>query len=134
LRWIPGFVEIPVGGSYTAGSGVVTPPPPPSDRRLKKNIVNSTVGLEKITAIQVCNYEFRLPEEVDAELRPTDAVKKSGVQVGAIAQELQQILPECVTQASTGVLSVHTENLTWYLITAVKELAAEVAELKSQRT
>jgi hypothetical protein len=52
--------------------------------------------------------------------------------LGVIAQELQQVLPDCVKQESTGVLSVNPDNLTWYLVNAVKELAAEVADLKSQ--
>ena len=103
-----------------------------SDRRLKKNIVDNTVGLEKIAAIQVRNFEYRLPEEVDAELKPTDAIQKQGVQLGVIAQELQQVLPDCVKTESTGVMSVNTDNLTWYLINAVKELKAEVDSLKSQ--
>ena len=105
-----------------------------SDQRLKKNIVDNNVGLDKITQIQVRNFEYRLPEEVDAELKPSDAVKKEGVQLGVIAQELAQVLPECVKQESTGVFRVDTDNLTWYLINAVKELNAEVQSLKQQLT
>ena len=103
-----------------------------SDQRLKKNIVDNNIGLEKIIAIQVRNFEYRLPEEVDAELKPTDAIKKSGVQLGAIAQELQQVLPECVKTESTGVMTVDTDNLTWYLVNAVKELSKQVKQLQSQ--
>jgi hypothetical protein len=103
-----------------------------SDQRLKKNIADNNDGLDKINSIRVRNFEYRLPEEVNAELAPTDAIKKSGVQLGVIAQELQQVLPECVKQESTGVLSVDTDNLTWYLINAVKQLSAEVESLKSQ--
>ena len=101
-----------------------------SDQRLKKNIADNNNGLDKINSIQVRNFEYRLPEEVDAELKPTDAIKKSGVQLGVIAQELQAVLPECVKQESTGVLSVDTDNLTWYLINAVKELSARVKQLE----
>ena len=53
------------------------------------------------------------------------AIKKDGVQLGVIAQELQAVLPECVKQESTGVLSVDADNLTWYMINAIKELKAE---------
>ena len=79
---------------------------------------------------RVRNFEYRLPEEVDTELKPSDAIKKEGVQLGVIAQELQAVLPECVKQESTGVLSVDTDNLTWYLINAVKELSARVKQLE----
>jgi hypothetical protein len=101
-----------------------------SDRRLKKNIADNNDGLEKINSIRVRNFEYRLPEEVDAELKPHDAIPKTGVQLGVIAQELQAVLPECVKQESSGVLSVDTDNLTWYLINAVKELSARVKQLE----
>jgi hypothetical protein len=103
-----------------------------SDQRLKKNIVDNTDGLDKINLICVRNFEYRLPEEVDAELKPADAVIRSGVQLGVIAQELQTVLPECVKTESTGVMSVNTDNLIWYAINAIKELKAEVDSLKSQ--
>jgi hypothetical protein len=125
-----GFINPNSGGVYQGNNSSTWSTT--SDRRLKKNIVDNNSGLEKIAAIQVRNFEYRLPEEVDAELKPTDAVKKEGVQLGAIAQELQQVLPDCVKTESTGVMSVNTDNLTWYLINAVKELKAEVDSLKSQ--
>jgi hypothetical protein len=103
-----------------------------SDRRIKKNVVDNNIGLEKISAIQVRNFEYRLPEEVDAELKPTDAIDIAGVQLGVIAQELQQVLPECVKIESTGVMSVDSSNLTWYMVNAIKELNAKVQALEAQ--
>ena len=105
-----------------------------SDQRLKKNIVDNNEGLEKITAIRVRNFEYRLPEEVDPELHPTDAINKAGVQLGVIAQEIQQVLPECVKQESTGVLSVDPDNLTWYLVNAVKQQQALIDNLTARLT
>jgi len=102
-----------------------------SDQRLKKNIVDNNVGLDAINAIRIRNFEYRLPEEVDAELKPSDAIKKTGVQLGVIAQELQAVLPDCVKQESTGVLSVDSDNLTWYMINAIKELKAEFDAYKA---
>jgi hypothetical protein len=95
-----------------------------SDQRLKKNIVDNNVGLDAINAIQVRNFEYRLPEEVNSELDPTCAILKTGVQLGVIAQEIQAVLPDCVKQESTGVLSVDSDNLTWYTINAIKQLSA----------
>jgi hypothetical protein len=103
-----------------------------SDKRLKKNIVDNNVGLEAISSIRVRNFEYRLPEEVDAELKPTDAIQKTGVQLGVIAQELQAVLPECVKTESTGVLTVDADNLIWYAINAIKELKAENDSLKAR--
>ena len=125
-----GFINPNGGGVYqgnNSSSWSTT-----SDRRLKKNIVDNNTGLDKIVTIQVRNFEYRLPEEVDAELKPTDAIEKTGVQLGVIAQELQTVLPECVKTESTGVMSVDTDNLTWYLINAVKELNAKVTALENK--
>ena len=102
-----------------------------SDRRLKKNIVDFKIGLEKITAIKVRNFEYRLAEEIE-DLAPSNAIAISGIQLGVIAQELQEVLPECVTQESSGVLSVNPDKLTWYLINAIQELKAEIDTLKGQ--
>jgi hypothetical protein len=125
-----GFISPNGGGVYQGNNSSTWSTT--SDRRLKKNIVDNNVGLEKLTQIQVRNFEYRLPEEVDAELAPTDAIKKSGVQLGVIAQELQAVLPECVKTESTGVMSVDTDNLTWYMINAIKELKAENDLLKAR--
>jgi hypothetical protein len=125
-----GFINPNGGGVYqgnNAATWSVT-----SDQRLKKNIVDNTDGLSVINGIRIRNFEYRLRDEVDAELSPNDVIVKTGVQLGVIAQELQQVLPDCVKQESTGVLSVDSDNLTWYLINAVKELSAKVASLESQ--
>ena len=125
-----GFINPDTGGVYQGNNSSTWSTT--SDRRLKKNIVDNTEGLDKINAIQVRNFEYRLPDEVDPELKPADAIKRPGVQLGVIAQELQAVLPECVKQESTGVLSVDTDNLTWYLINAVKQLKAEIDILRGQ--
>jgi len=109
------------GGSYNGAN--TTTWATTSDQRLKKNIVDNNVGLQAINSIRVRNFEYRLPEEVDSELRPSDAVTKSGIQLGVIAQELQSVLPDCVKQESTGVLSVDADNLTWYTVNAIKQLS-----------
>ena len=116
------------GGSYYNGANTTTWNTT-SDQRLKKNIVDNTDGLDIINKIQVRNFEYRLPEEV-TELPLGQAIQKQGVQLGVIAQELQQILPECVKTESTGVMIVDADNLTWYLVNAVKELSARVKQLE----
>ena len=124
-----GFISPNGGGVYQGNNSAtwsIT-----SDVRLKKNIVDNTTGLSAITAIQVRNFEYRTADEV-TELEPQNAIDIKGVQLGAIAQELQTILPDCVKTESTGVMSVNAENLTWYLINAVKELNAKVTALENK--
>jgi hypothetical protein len=97
-----------------------------SDQRIKKNIVDSSDGLAKIQAVRVRNFEYRAPNEI-TDLPQSEAIKKLGVQIGVIAQEM---LPECVRERSNGVLSVDTDRLVWYLVNAVKQLAARIEELE----
>ena len=54
------------------------------------------------------------------------------MQLGVIAQEIQPILPDVVKEESTGCLSVNPDNMTWYLVNAVKELSAKVDELTTE--
>jgi hypothetical protein len=100
-----------------------------SDRRLKKNIVDNNIGLDIINQIQVRNFEYRLPEEI-TDVPQNQAIAKTGIQFGVIAQELHQVAPDCVKTESTGVMTVNTDNLTWYLVNAIKELKAEIDALK----
>jgi hypothetical protein len=72
-----------------------------------------------------------LPEEV-TELATHCAIKKEGVQLGVIAQEIQTVLPECVKQESTGVMSVDADNLTWYMVNAIKEQQALITSLTAR--
>jgi len=108
-----------------------------SDRRIKKNIVNNTTGLDKINQITVHNFEYKTEDEIKtdnpelADVVESAVVNKEGVQLGVIAQEIETILPDVVKTQSTGVKSVDPDNLTWYLVNAIKELSAKVAALEA---
>ena len=124
-----GFINPNSGGVYQGNNSATWSTT--SDQRLKKNIVDNTVGLSAISQIQVRNFEYRLAEEV-TDLPKEQAIGIAGVQLGAIAQELQAVLPDCVKTESTGVMSVDTTNITWHLINAVKELNATVQAQSAQ--
>ena len=116
-----GFISPNGGGVYQGNNSSTWAQT--SDQRLKKNIVDYTEGLNKIIGIQVRNFEYRTEDEI-TELPKNQAIKKEGVQLGVIAQELQQILPDCVKTETTGVMSVNQESITWHLINAIKDLKA----------
>jgi len=124
-----GYINPNGGGVYQGNNGATWSVV--SDQRLKKNIVDNNVGLDKVAQIQVRNFEYRLPEEV-TELPQNQAIKKEGVQLGVIAQELQQILPDCVKLESTGVLALEHDNIMWHMINAIKELNAKVIALETK--
>ena len=57
---------------------------------------------------------------------------KEGLQLGVIAQEIVEVLPDVVKQETTGCYSVSPDNLTWYLVNAVKELSAKNDALEAR--
>ena len=124
-----GFINMNGGGVYQGNNSTLWSIT--SDERLKKNIVDNTVGLSAVTQIKVRNFEYRTEDEV-TDLPKHSAINIKGVQLGPIAQELIQVLPDCVKTESTGVMSVDSSNVIWHLVNAIKELNAEVQSLKAK--
>jgi hypothetical protein len=124
-----GFIAPSTGGVYqgnNSSSWSTT-----SDFRLKKNIVDNTEGLEIISQIRVRNFEYRTAEEV-TELPAHTVIRKQGVQLGVIAQELQEVCPDCVKTETTGVISVDSDNIFWHMVNAIKDLKAELDTVKAE--
>jgi len=116
-----GFINANGGGCYQGNNSAtwsIT-----SDQRLKKNIVDNTQGLNVVSQIRVRNFEYRTAEEV-TELPAHTVIDKQGVQLGVIAQELQEVCGDCVKTESTGVMSVNQDNITWHMVNAIKDLKA----------
>jgi hypothetical protein len=90
-----------------------------SDERLKENIVTVPDALEKVTAMRGVHY---------------NRIDTGKAHTGVVAQEIQEIAPELVLTADDeiGTLSVDYGNITGYLIEAIKELKAEIEELKGK--
>ena len=92
-----------------------------SDRRLKDNIIPILNPLEKLAKIN--GYEFDWNENQQVY---------KGHDVGVIAQEIEEILPELVTTRDNGDKAVKYEKLTAFLISVVKEQQKQIDELKSK--
>ena len=109
-----------------------------SDRRIKKNIVDNNVGLSVIEQLQVRNFEYKTKDEItDDSPELTDvvdsaAVDVQGLQIGVIAQELEEVCSSCVTTLSTGVKAVNTDELFWHMLNAIKELSTQLKEATSK--
>jgi hypothetical protein len=95
-----------------------------SDSRLKTNIQNITDALDKVSRIN--GIEFYWNDQA-RELFPERTEKD----VGVIAQEVQAVLPEVVVERDNGYLAVRYEKMIPLLIEAIKELRAELDELRS---
>lgn len=105
-------------GSFSAGnSGTITAKDfnSTSDENLKTNIKTIENGLETVKSLRGVTFDWKIGGQPS---------------VGVIAQELEKILPELV---KTGdVKTVNYDGLVGVLIEAIKELSAEVEELKQQ--
>ena len=111
-----------------------------SDRRLKKDITNNTVGLDAIDQLRVTNFKYRTEDEIDmsefplAE-HPNQVVLgkgDEGVHTGVIAQEIEEIIPECIKVSERGAKTVSTDPILWALVNAVKELSAKNTALETR--
>jgi len=124
------------GGGTTIGSinysGTATLYNATSDQRLKENIVDSETALTTLSQIKIRAFDW-----IDSKIHETH---------GVIAQELNEIAPQCVTEGvnhEDGSIDrpwqVDTSPLVPMLIKAIQELktivdaqAAEIAELKAK--
>ena len=93
-----------------------------SDERLKENIKPLENALEKINQIRGVEFDWKeLNEEERREIHGNQ-----GHDVGVIAQEVEAILPEVVTERKNGYKAVKYEKIVPLLIEAVKELSNRI--------
>jgi hypothetical protein len=111
-RTDPGYT-LDVNGTIRATADVIAY----SDERVKENIKTIDKSLEKVNQLRGVEFN-KIGED-----------KKS---IGVIAQEIEKVIPEVVYEDQDGMKSVAYGNITGVLIEAIKELKAEVEELKKQ--
>jgi len=111
-------------GSWTV-SGDVTAYGSPSDILLKENIKPIESGLNKLLKLQGVTFNWK--EE-------TDANQMTGIKedIGFIAQQVQEILPELVRKNDNGLLSLRDKGITAILVEAVKEQQTQIESQKSE--
>ena len=90
-----------------------------SDIRLKDNIQTIPNALDKVSKLRGVEFDRN-----DIEENPH--------QIGVIAQEVEEIIPEVVQTNTDGIKSVSYGNLVGLLIEAIKDLKEEVNELKAK--
>jgi len=92
-----------------------------SDARLKENVETIDNALDKVCAMRGVTFD-----RIDST--------ESGRQMGVIAQEIQDIVPEVVkvNGDEDKTLSVSYGNMVGVLIEAIKELKEEIKELKGE--
>lgn len=108
--------KLDVSGDIRATADVIAY----SDARVKTNVKTIEAPLDLVTKLRGVTYNR------------TDIDDKSE-KVGVIAQEVLEVLPQVVAQDHEGNYSVAYGNIVGVLIEAIKELKAEIDELKSQK-
>jgi len=88
-----------------------------SDIRIKSDLKPIDMALDKIC--QLTGYTYF---KINQELRQT----------GLIAQEVQKILPEAVTEKDDGVLGLAYGNLMGLIVEGIKELKTQLDEIKTK--
>ncbi len=89
-----------------------------SDQRWKKNIQPLESSLDKVSNLQGVSYEWKIDEYPDVGMM-------EGKQIGLVAQDVEQVLPELVSEDKDGYKAVSYTKLTAVLVEAVKELKTE---------
>lgn len=99
-------------GNFTATGDITAY----SDDRLKTNVKTIDGALDKVSRVRGVTF---------------DRIEDGSTSTGVVAQELAAVLPEAVKTDENGMHHVAYGNITGLLIEAVKELSAQVEELKS---
>ncbi|MBZ0172800.1 MAG: tail fiber domain-containing protein, partial [Phycisphaerales bacterium] len=101
--WI--FAVDSAGNAYSSLGGTLT-----SDARLKTDITPLVDSMDKISALRGVRFEWR----------ENHSAHGAGTQIGLIAQDVEKVLPELVSEGPDGYKGVRYQNLVAVLVEAVK--------------
>lgn len=87
-----------------------------SDRRLKENI-KEFIPQQSILDLPIVEYDFKSTGKHD---------------IGCIAQDLQEICPEIVSEGPDGFLSIAESKLVYLLLDELKKVKTEVVRLNTE--
>ena len=110
-----------IAGALNVGGDVVAYAS--SDERLKDNIELISNPIEKVQALKGVTWNWN---------DNADELQQSLPNVGVIAQDVEKVLPELVTDRDNGYKGVDYAKLTGLLIEAIKEQQKEIDSLKEK--
>lgn len=94
-----------------------------SDKRLKTNVQPIQEPLEKINKIGGYTFDWIPQEKVHS---------KVGGDIGVIAQEIEEVMPEVTTTRENGFKAVQYEKIVPLLIESIKEQQKQIKELQGK--
>ena len=110
-----------VNGDLNVGGDVVAYAS--SDERLKDNIELISNPIEKVQSLKGVTWNWN---------DDASETQKSTPNVGVIAQDVEKVLPQLVTDRDSGFKGVDYAKLTGLLIEAIKDQQKQIDELKSK--
>ena len=116
------FMQLSQSNSSLSVKGDVIAYGSPSDERYKENIKPIESALDKVTKLQGVTFDWK----------ESDNLLDIKEDIGFIAQDVQKVVPELVRENEDGKLSLRYQGITPILLEAIKELKAEIEELKKQ--
>ncbi len=97
-----------------------------SDQRFKTNVKTIENPMERIMKMRGTSYLFTGPSTTEGQ--------KGTVQLGFIAQELEQVVPEAVVQGTDGIYAVNYNALTPLVIEGMKQQQGNIDVQNKQIT
>jgi hypothetical protein len=113
LLTVNGSADKPGGGSWGTYS----------DGRLKTVNGGFTDGLSQVMKIHPVHYRYKAGNAMG--IRDTDE------HIGVVAQDVQRVIPEAVTENSKGYLLVNNDPIIWTMLNAIKEQQREIEKQQS---
>jgi len=110
-----------ISGALNVGGDVVAYAS--SDERLKDNIELISNPIEKVQSLKGVTWNWN---------SNADELQQSLPNVGVIAQDVEKVLPQLVTDRDNGFKGVDYAKLTGLLIEAIKDQQKQIDELKSK--
>jgi hypothetical protein len=110
LLSVNGSADKPGGGSWGTYS----------DRRLKNLDGSFGSGLDQILKINPVRYRYKEQNGM--------GISDHDEHVGVVAQEVQKVIPEAVTENSKGYLLVNNDPILWTMLNAIKEQQRQIRE------
>jgi hypothetical protein len=110
---ISGLSRKPGGGSWTSSS----------DIRLKQEVTPLTNALGKVLHLHGFSFKWKEPDKMGG---------LTGPQIGLVAQDVEKVFPEWVSDDPEGYRELTVRGFEALAIEALRELKAEVDELKKR--
>jgi hypothetical protein len=117
----PTFGNLTINGTITATGDITAYYT--SDKRHKNNIQTISNAVLKVKQLNGVTWEWN--DDVNE-------VTKSTPKTGLIAQEVQQVLPQVVTERNDGFLALDYSKMVGLLVEAIKEQQIQIDQLKAQ--